>query len=424
MVILSPRRGYAFATIASLLLTAPVPSAALAAEGQAGQIAFSSADRLHTTADSDPRRASSSFTISGALRDEEEHPVRDAVLAVYLDPGPAMLLGVEPAAGISLAAARTTDQGEFELRVPALRDITAYLDEDGNVTLLFMSFGERHTLMHHQQVTLPTAGGQPVRPVLTGSAEVSFPEVQGSSLVGMVLPATTVPAGQEEGGVGTQSLESDACTRVWSPTPWGNYYWVREGSAFRRWVPVQRAQTGNKTNMTYEWGNTQSTSVEVAVNFEYNKTAGKAGWSKTISNSAGVNFNVGYNVVRDLEVEYDFYNYRLWCSISGDTTNRRDAKVTKALPYQFKGGNRNSSYTGYYTCPNTSYRIEISNQLWVSRSATTTISGNLSIYGVSLSGSQANTSSHKKTYTPKSTPARLCGYNANPTVTEKVSEVA
>ena len=306
------RRGYVFVTIASLLLTASVPSAALATEGQAETVAFSSADGLHTTADSDPYRVSNSFTISGVLRDEEDRPVRDAVLAVYLDPGPAMFLGVEPAGGISLAAVRTTDQGEFELRVPALRDIASYLDDDGNVTLLFMSFGDQYTLMYHQQVTLPTAGGQPVRPAGMGSADTSFPEARGSSLVGMKLTAATVPAGQAEGGVGTQSLESNACTRVWSPTPWGNYYWVREGSAFRRWVPVQRAQTGNKTNMTYEWGNTQSTSVEVAVNFEYNRTAGKAGWSKTISNSAGVNFNVGYNVVRDLEVEYDGGVNRSW----------------------------------------------------------------------------------------------------------------
>jgi hypothetical protein len=78
----------------------------------------------------------------------------------------------------------------------------------------------------------------------------------------------------------------------------------------------------------------------------------------------------------------------------------------------------------YYTCPNRSYRGQLSSTLWVSRSSTTTFSGGVSVGGIGVDAKQTNTSSHKKSYVPKRSGAYICGQNGNPTSTEKVSETS
>jgi hypothetical protein len=148
------------------------------------------------------------------------------------------------------------------------------------------------------------------------------------------------------------------------------------------------------------------------------------GYTKSVNKGSGVDFDEGYDVVRDLEVEFDFYSYGLYCSLSGDATKWRAANVHEIRPYAFKGFNRDTTYRSYYTCPNRSYRGQLSSTLWVSRSSTTTFSGGVSVGGIGVDAKQTNTSSHKKSYVPKRSGAYICGQNGNPTSTEKVSETS
>jgi hypothetical protein len=382
------------------------------------------------TVDSDPARANTSFPVSGTLADRDGSPIRNADLAVYLDPGPAMLQGSSATPGVRLAATRTNANGDFRLKVPALRDIGAYLDDKGRVTLQFMRFGDQHSMLYQQKVKLPTAAGQPAlaavndsRVFTSASRATTTPALAGMRLT--VSGGSAKTTSQSAGGIGTLAMnEPSECTRAWSPYPWGNYWWVREGDPIKTWVPVQRAQTGNRTRLTYDWSNSEQTSTEVGVKYEYKEVAASGGFTNLTTAAGGANFTADPNTVRDLEVEYDFYNFRLWCSISGDVTNRRDARVTKALPVRFTIGNRKTRYSGYYTCLNDQYRAEISDPAWVSRSSTTTLYGSASVYGLSLGATQVNTESHKKTYIPVTTPAYLCGQDAVPALTEKVGETS
>ncbi|MEU8014316.1 GDSL-type esterase/lipase family protein [Micromonospora parva] len=389
------------------------------------------------TSDDDPARANTSFPVSGTLADKDGSPIREANLAVYLDPSPAMQKDSAPAEGIRLANTRTNSRGEFRLKVPALKNIDAYVDRKGQVTLQFMSFGDQHSLLYQQQVKLPSKAGEPARAavadrnVYPDQSRVATMAVLGGrvtpALTGMNLTAATKPTKSTKQTAATSGFPDidyeGECNRVWGQIPWGSYWWVKEGDPIKTWVPVQRAQTADKTTMKYEWGNSEETSTEIAVNFENTHVTVGGGFADLTASGSGVNFEVGHNVVRDLEVEYDFYKHRLWCSISGDVTNRRPVGITKALPDSFAGGNRNSTYSGYYQCPNVGYRSEINNPLWVSRASTTTLTGSASAFGISLAAQQVNSSSHKKTYTPVTKPAYLCGEDGNPVATEKVSEV-
>ncbi|NYH42072.1 hypothetical protein HNR22_001799 [Micromonospora jinlongensis] len=388
------------------------------------------------TANSDPARASTSFPISGNLVDQDGSPIRNADLAVYLDPGPAMLAGSASVPGLQIAATQTEQNGQFQLQVPALKNLGSYLDPKGQVTLQFVSFGGRHSMLYQQKVKLPSTVGEPAlarvddKRVFSDRSRTFGMRTQDGrvspELAGMRLTATTSATdtmSQAGPAAGAQSLEDSECARTWEGHPWAQYWWIREGGPIKTWVPVQRAQTGKKTTMKYEWSSSTESSTEVAVNYEYKVVAAGGGYTDLTEAGNGVPFSVGQNVIRDLEAEYDYYSFRLWCGLSGDATQKRDAKVTKALPVSFTGGSRNSSYSGYYTCTNNNFKTEINNPLWVSKASTTTLQTSTSIYGISLSTKQVNTSLHKKTYTPVTGPAYLCGEDGNPVDTEKVGEV-
>ncbi|WP_026208056.1 hypothetical protein, partial [Catelliglobosispora koreensis] len=368
-----------------------------------------------------------SFPVSGVLADKDGGPVPDADLAAFLDPSPAMLAGKQPAESIPLAAVRTNAKGEFQLTIPALKGIGRYLDRKGLITLQFMSFGEQHDLVYQLQVKLPTIVGKPARAAIADSRVFSAgtsPRVvqvsdEGTAIEGMKLTATkrsvAAPA------FGTQSFsEREECLKTVGSPQLYQWFWVQEGSAVKKWVPVQRSQTGNRTKLQYQWSNTNETSVEVGIKLEYSGATVTGGFSQTLVNASGIDFSTGHNVVRDLEAQYDFYFHRLRCTrLGGGGT---DAQVTKLLPHTFTGGNRNTTYTGYYGCAE-QYRTEISNPTWVSKASTTTISGSLELNGAKLAAVQKNTSAHKKTYIPVTTPAGLCGENGNPADTERVGEV-
>ncbi|GIF09022.1 hypothetical protein Asi03nite_65600 [Actinoplanes siamensis] len=73
----------------------------------------------------------------------------------------------------------------------------------------------------------------------------------------------------------------------------------------------------------------------------------------------------------------------------------------------------------------------MSDELWVSRTATTELSLKAAFGGdwdgigskATAEAQQKNSSSYKKIYTATASGAKLCGQNNDPTLTEKVMEV-
>ncbi|MEV8505062.1 hypothetical protein AB0368_09565 [Actinoplanes sp. NPDC051475] len=430
----------------------------------------------------DPSRESNAFTISGTLQGGDEHGDNVKTLArkrfaVSLDPSNAMLLATEGsddsvATILDLGATETDGAGKFTVQIPALRDIDNYVEEDGSVGLLFQGLDDGFELMWRTPVHLPHGGEKqataavpdekvykkslgtkttvlpPDKVTADGELDLSGPvpdvpsvpvAVSDLTLTGLVTSGTADAASSATresvaaADVGSGE-KAKACRAAMGNTPWDSYGWTKKGPVYREWVPVQRAQTGDKTKMKYEWSNTKENSVDILAKLGYSGSGGtaiSAGSSKSVKVGSGLTFNVGHDVVRDLDAEYDFATYTLRCKVSGSDIYR-DSKLTKVQMYQFKGFSRTNHYTGYYTCPNPSYKGPIPAELWVSRDSTSAFSFTLGANGsyrgvgadVGLTSKQTNTTSHKKTYIEVKPGAVLCGQNGNPTRTEKVSETS
>jgi hypothetical protein len=422
----------------------------------------------------DASRQSNAFAISGNLRGSDGSVLARKRFAVSLDPSSAMLLATENsednvAEVLDLGATETDSAGNFVVQIPALRGISNYAEDDGSVGLLFQGLDDGFELMWRTPVHLPkgddtqataeipdakvykksldamTTSRPPDVMTADGELDLSAPVsdaahepvvVNQLALTGLVTPSTSTTAkfaAAAAADVGGPE-KAKACRAAMGNTPWDSYGWKKKGPVYREWVPVQRAQTGDQTKMKYEWSNTKEHSVEILAKLGYSGTGGtavSAGSTKSVKQSSGLTFNVGHDVVRDLDAEYDFATYTLRCKVSGSDI-WRDSKLTKVQMYQFKGFSRSNHYTGYYTCPQARWKGSIPAELWVSRESTSTFSFTLGANGsykgvgadVGLTAKQTNTSTHKKTYIEVIPGAKICGQNGNPTVTEKVSETS
>lgn len=381
------------------------------------------------TVNSDSSRTSSSFVVTGTLVDDGGAPVANTQLAVNLDPAPAMQIAADAAGqgatGLPLSAVKTDAKGHFSLPVPALKNIGQYVDADGIATLLFMSFDAKQDLVFRQDVRLPSAPGEGAHAplddekVFKSARTVAARSKSGTSvlpeLTGVTLTAKRTPTKARARAVNAAS----ECTRTWGTAPWASYQWKREGTPTRNWVPVQHVETGGHTKVAYDWSNTTETSLEIAVKYEYKGVGAKGGYAHALLVSAGINFDLGNYYTRDLDVSYDFYDYRLWCTLSGDATKVRDSKVIEVRPYHFAGYNRSTTYRTVYHCT-PAYKDLLGHALWVSRKTTTTFSAGLSLKGVEVGVKQINTAEHKKTFTPTRDGATICGQGNDPVSTEKV----
>jgi hypothetical protein len=118
-------------------------SEAGAAVVSAQSFSGTAANDARFTDNPDPARTSNSFTVSGTLKNEAGVPVPNLDVTVSLDPSPAMLIASETdpdaAVGLQLAGSRTDANGRYSVTIPALKNISNYLDGDGTVSLLFTS---------------------------------------------------------------------------------------------------------------------------------------------------------------------------------------------------------------------------------------------------------------------------------------------
>lgn len=384
------------------------------------------------TVNGDTSRTSTSFVVTGTLIDDHGDPVANTQLSVNLDPGPTMLRAATEsdaegaAVGLPLSVAKTDAKGHFSLPVPALKNIAEYLDEDGLATLLFMSFDDNQNLMFRQHVRLPQDPGQAARApmdddkVFTSARTLAARSDSATKSISPELKGITLTTKSTPKQARTLAVNAGSeCTRTLGGRPWSSYRWKREGSPTRNWVPVQHVETGGKTKVTYDWSNTKETSIEGAAKFEYSGLGAKTGYTKAVVTGAGVNFSLGNYYTRDLDVSYDFYDYRLWCTLSGDARRPVDAKVVEARPYKFAGYNRSTTYRVVYSCT-AAYKDLLGHPLWVSRKNTTTVTAGLTLKGVEVNVKQINTDEHKKTFSPSGDGATICGQNNDPVSTEKV----
>ncbi|MFC3987610.1 DNRLRE domain-containing protein [Actinoplanes siamensis] len=235
----------------------------------------------------DPKRTSNSFPVSGTLRDKAGNPIPNLDITVSLDPSPAMLIASETdpdaAVGLQLAGARTDADGHYSVKVPALKDINKYIDEDGNVTLLITGFGSAD-LVQRQLVKLPTgtqtqatsaialrktsdsepgavepepepepssseaAAQVTVRQMSVAGDGSPDPSEEAQTLDNLDLAATKNQS--DSGNMSASSVNpATECKRAMGNVPWSNYKWQREFNPIRQWVPVQRVQTKGRTTL-------------------------------------------------------------------------------------------------------------------------------------------------------------------------------
>jgi hypothetical protein len=467
----SGRRAAALGIATIVALTAGQAAVPASAAAPTWSVAGQPSDDARFVLAADTTRDSNAFAISGTLRGTDGSVLARKRFSVSLDPSTTMLVASEKSPNavaeiLDLGATETDSAGKFTVQIPALRGIDSYVEKDGSVGLLFQGLDDGFELMWRTPIHLPTGkatqataetpddkvykksleaakDSKPAQARTSAAADSGSPEtvaVNQLDLTGLVTAGNTSTSGTTKPAKFVTAAAADvssseqakACRAVMGNTPWDSYGWTKKGPVYREWVPVQRAQTGAKTKMKYEWSNTNEHSVEIMAKLGYSGTGGtaiSAGLSKSVKNSSGLTFNVGHSVVRDLDAEYDFATYTLRCKVSGSSI-WRDSKLTKVQMYEFKGFSRTNHYTGYYTCPQAKWKGEIPAELWVSRDSTSTfnftLGGNGSYKGVGadvgLTAKQTNTSSHKKTYIEVKAGAKICGQDGNPTKTEKVSE--
>lgn len=398
------------------------------------------------TADNDPDRTSAQFEVTGTLRSQDGATLGLNRVAVSLDPGPKMLVASltqeDAATGLTLASTQTDKDGRFTLTIPALKDIDSYVDDDGLVSLLFVGIDDSGlNLMYRQQTRLPSQPGTPARAKFADDAvlppvetkDPALTDVRGqateSVLTGLNLTASLSKSGKTSRLRGMDPMQE--CTRAWNGAPILKYRWDREGGAMRKWVTVQHAQTRKKSTMKYEWSNTKETAVQTVVEITAKGSGATGGYAKSTVTGAGLNFNVPNSWRGNLDAEFDFYHWGLWCNMSGDLTAWRAADVHEIRPYQFKGFSQIDVPGVTYKCNRSAFRGSLGNEMWVSRANTVTTS--LSVWGgldgngiggkVQFDSKQVNTGAHKATYTPTAAGAKICGQDKNPAATEKVMEI-
>jgi hypothetical protein len=259
--------------------------------------------RTHTV-DSDDARMSSSFVVNGVLVDDNGAPVGGKQLQADLQPGPALLEpsaedeDAEAVASIPLGRVLTNPSGEYKLTIPALENISGYLDEDGLAELLFSSTSDDLVMFYNVQAELPKKQGLPpvvprgdkwviggdkkpfnrplgaVNSQLMAEAEAEAP-IEATPLNNLVLTAahsdtTSQAAGPTKSsngvaagvGGGEQWCLESKQTHVYK------WKWTSKGKGTVD-TPIQGLVTLGKTKVEYEWQNTKKTEVTVGFDVEY-----------------------------------------------------------------------------------------------------------------------------------------------------------
>lgn len=187
------------------------------------------------------------------------------------------------------------------------------------------------------------------------------------------------------------------------------------------YVPLQMLHTKNNTTSRFEWTNTNATWTTQALSLDYAGVRAKGGWHGNFYSANGTNLNVGKNSIFELQANFSFQWWDLYCrDIAGPPPPLNPgvfANVKALWEYKWTGGTRVVFFKDGYQCPNPTWRQSLApnSELWVSRSTTYSLTNSVTYALFEMDSKQENTQTHKKVYTNTSTAvsATLCGQDGS-----------
>jgi hypothetical protein len=362
--------------------------------------------------------------LAGTLMDDQGRPVAGVEVRVDLEPSRAVVHRQPKNVGamsLQLARAATDSAGRFELRVPKLADpFEGFADQDGTVSLLVGSFGRTHSLLYHLRVRPPATDGAGWTWASVDAAVISpqastirrSAKVRTQGLRALRLTAhRNAPRAKRAGGIDV----GEACSHnAWT---WRKATGI--GDLERRWVNVQRIHTDNQIRARYEWSNTSNLETDAAANLGAKGVLVSAGFVRSETVSAGVDFTLPAFGYQDAQVDFTFRPYHLQC-MNPITGHWYYSGKFEWRPEIFTGGNRFAKpYSAIFPCGQ--YVTPIEQRLWVARTSSFTYANGVSLLGVTLRSRQTNSENHKLTYTASS-PTWICGKDDWPTRASQVRE--
>lgn len=374
--------------------------------------------------------------VVGRLHDAEGNPVRFADVRLDLDPRRAMLAGASDGVAVQslhVGTGSTNENGEYVIRAPSNGDWDGYIEADGTVAATISSLTAEHNALQRVTLLPPSRGKKEWRLpdvedtfVVDGEAEVSAlstaraegtvrePTQSGGHVFVELLAAPVTSSSNAPGEVTAQTVDGvDVCGSSF-------YYWSRsDANIIRDWSAIQRVHTDNQVRVTYNWSNGNSTDLTYFANVGTNRSLVSVGYGKTVTSASGVNFSIPAYTLANLELDWDWRAYNLYCG-SGSSPTYSYSGTYEWRPYLFTGGNRATSTSTTFSCVD-ARTTTISSPLWVTRTAVVAFSGTVNLGSVSGASRQTNTTSHTQTFSPSS-PTAICGNNDYPTQASIVRE--
>ncbi len=165
----------------------------------------------------------------------------------------------------------------------------------------------------------------------------------------------------------------------------------------------------------------RQTSMQIALQFG-SSIKGSMGYTKGYDRAWGVDFPIRSWTRRDLQLEVEYRQYRLYC-VNNYGHEAKWTSYSKWQPYQWTGGSRQYLTNRDFGCRY--WRTEHQGNTWVSRYETVYFSGGMTgIRGLSWTTKQRTTSGHQLVYNkPANRKFLLCGDNDHAIYADKAKEV-
>jgi hypothetical protein len=371
-------------------------------------------------------QAKRSHIASGLLRDRTGAPLSNAKLRLDLEPSRAALNG--PAAGSAVALVpldqvETDGQGRFRFTVPALGDMSGYLEEDGTASVLVSSMGGVEPLLYHLIVRPDPLGEAPwiwvvedERVADAGQVDdvtASAARQRGGKAVGLALREGNVdnPDAAREERTLNEVNGYNYCGVSESP------YWQRSTNTSNMIKNLHRIQRvyikGTVAKWTISLVDTKQTTVDAAASVGGGALF-NAGWTRVQESSSTFNTQRGSNTQMDLRREFEVWAYHLYC-------RRTDGSTYYSGVYEWRPLKPTGTFgfgtlnTAVFNCdPNKVSTLPVNSSAYVSNGTTTTMQFSVGAVfnAVSLRTGQQMSTSNKYTmgYHSGSTyQMRLCG---------------
>lgn len=317
----------------------------------------------------------------------------------------------------------TDANGGYTAKIPASTDLTPFTRSDGSIDIEIDAGDGVNSISYDQIIAAPPqAVSGSAHAAAQRSTQKSFLTKPGAATrIALRLHGSKPSARTRALDVtpDTEGVSGHNCTSGYTAI------WVKQSSSKRVSASVIKLMTKGNSSEKYDWSTKDDTELDAS--YEYTGTDGtvtaNAGLQSIASGSAGTTFSAGNNKTQYGDLDMRYFKYEKECSgIYSFNQGVHDAKAWQWRPYDWSGGTSYETAPSPFSC-NSSNATSISNDLWVARSVSNTISAALNIDGLDLSAKQTNTSDTKLTFNPDSgAKARLCGNNDVPTSANQVRE--